>query len=126
MFCIFASIDSILFVLGTGIYEATIQAYELDSKGLLKPGLSSAYIWHPAIRLPILLAILSFVFISLSGLLLWGASGNVVAFLVLFFVPIVISLGIYSYKQWCLNDFEVVWWPPNSRQDSKRGIIVTV
>ncbi len=103
-----------------------MRAYELDSKGLLKPGLSRAYIWHPAMRLPILLAIMSFVFISLSGLLLWGASGNIIAFLVLFFIPSILSLVIYSYKQWSLNDFEVVWWPPNSRQDAKRGITTMV
>ncbi len=103
-----------------------MRAYELDSKGLLKPGLSRAYIWHPAMRPPILLAIMSFVFISLSGLLLWGASGNIIAFLVLFFIPSILSLVIYSYKQWSLNDFEVVWWPPNSRQDAKRGITTMV
>ncbi len=119
-------LGSILFVLGTGLYDATIRAYELDSKGLLKPGLSRAYIWRPVIRLPILLATLSFLFISLSGLLLWGATGNIVAFLILFFIPSIFSLGIYSFKQWCLNDFEIVWWPPNSRQDSKRGIVTQV
>jgi hypothetical protein len=114
---------SILVVIGTGLFEATFRAYELEKSGLLSVSLQRLFLWHPSVRLPMSLGLVSVTFVTLSGLFVWAATGSLVIFFLCMLVPPILLLAGFVYDRWKSNDFELVWWPPNDKMDAKYGVV---
>ncbi|CAM9220023.1 unnamed protein product [Chrysoparadoxa australica] len=113
---------SFLVVIASGLFVATSRSFSLLRQGLLSPELTQAFLWHPSIRLPMILAISSMVLVVISGLLIWAATGSSAVFTICLFTPAIILTGTFTYKSWKANDYELVWWPPNAARDKLLGV----
>ncbi|CAM9325405.1 unnamed protein product, partial [Ectocarpus sp. 12 AP-2014] len=118
------TLTGVLVVVSSGLFVACLRSLSLGKQGLLPAKLGAAYMWHPAVRLPTILATATGLSVLCTGLLVWAATGSSATFKVSLCLPAMVLLGRSTYSRWVKNDYELVRWPPDVEKDKAAGIHV--
>lgn len=81
-----------------GLAPFTERSLSLRKQGLLPSKLGAAYLWHPSVRLPAILAAATALSVVCTGLLVWAATGSSASFKVSLCLPAIVLLGRSTYR----------------------------
>ena len=103
-----------LLVLVLGLAEATVRAFYLARQNLLRGAAKSTYLVNPvSVRVPAILAGLTYTTLACAGLFTWAATGASAVFTLCLFAPPIALLAGQAKAVWMRNDCNLVRWPPH-------------
>lgn len=92
--------------------EATTRAFYLARQNLLRGAAKSVFMVNVAVRVPIILAALTYITLVCAGLFCWASADSAAMFIVALFGPVIVLLLAHSKSEWKRNNCNLVVWPP--------------
>jgi hypothetical protein len=117
---VFGLLALLLSVIGTLMF-ATFRAYYLDAHGLLRGRLKEIFFLRPTMTLPRILAMSTEFAILVTGFLVYASTGSPAMLVGCIYLPIVAVCFGLCWRAWIKNDFELIVWPRQHKEDPAGG-----